>query len=142
VKIRACNWKHELTYNRRGWAENERQACIHNLGPLSSVARAVTASLGLIGEDELAGLAERVVEEADRLHQVHFACPAGGHYVLSADGKHMTCSVHGCALEPHQPTASASDSPLRKRLEQFGGLTATLTFMEEGLRAVVVVERK
>jgi hypothetical protein len=142
VKIRACNWKHELTYNRRGWAENERQACIHNLGPLSSVARAVTASLGLIGEDELAGLAERIVEEADRLHQVHFACPAGGHYVLSADGQHMTCSVHGSALEPHQPPASTADSPLGKRLEQFGGLTATLTFMEEGLRAVVVVERK
>jgi len=50
----------------------------------------------------------------------------------------MTCSVHGSALAPRQPTAPRGTGAL----EQLGGLTATVTFLPEGLRAVVGVERK
>jgi hypothetical protein len=139
--IRARNWNEVLDNTYLGWAENHREACINNQGPLSSVARAFTASLGKIDEQELAQVAGRIVQEADRLHQVHFFCPEGGCYVLSPDGKQMTCSVHGSALEPRQPVSLSEDTPLGKHLRGFGGLTATLTFMKEGLRAVVEIER-
>jgi hypothetical protein len=142
LKIRAANWKEELEYNRRGWAENHRQACINNLGPLSSVAQAFTASLGHIDEQELPRVAAQILREAERLHQLHFFCPEGGHYVLSPDGKHITCSIHGSALVPCQPLVAPNRDSFSKCLEQFGGLTTTLTFMKEGLRAVVVIERK
>lgn len=140
-KIRAANWNEVLPNTWLGWAENHREACINNQGPLSSVARSFTPSLGKIDEKELAAVASRVQQQADRLHQAHFFCPEGGHYLLNPDGKAMTCSVHGSALAPRQP-AAAGNSSLNKQLERFGGLTATLNFLEDGLRAVVIIERK
>jgi hypothetical protein len=142
VKIRARNWDEVLDNTYLGWAENHRAACIDNQGPLSSVARAFTAALGTIDGWELAQLNELIVREADRLHGVHHFCPEGGRYVLSPDGKQMTCTVHRSAMAPRQPFDLAANSPIGKYLKQFGGLTATLTFLEEGLRAVVTIERK
>jgi hypothetical protein len=142
VKLRPQNWNQVLADYRLGWAENHRQACVNNHGPLSSVARAFTAPLGKIDEQEAAQLAARVQKEAERLGGVQFFCPEGGHYVLERDGKSMTCSIHGSALAPRQPGVPAENSPLAKQLQRFGGMTATLTFMEEGLRAVVIIERK
>jgi hypothetical protein len=46
VRLRPQNWEQVLTGYRLGWAENNHQACLHNLGPLSSGARAYTAVTG------------------------------------------------------------------------------------------------
>jgi hypothetical protein len=142
VRLRPQNWNQVLPDYRLGWAENHREACLNNQGPLSSVARAFTAPLGKIDAKEQALLMDRIRREADRLHQVHFFCPEGGEYMLGANGKTMGCSVHGSALAPRQPFAPAANSPLGKQLERFTGMTAALTFMEDGLHAVVTVERK
>jgi hypothetical protein len=45
-------------------------------------------------------------------------------------------------LEPRQPAAPDKDSPLGRLAHELADMTATLTFLEDGLRAVVTVERK
>jgi hypothetical protein len=54
----------------------------------------------------------------------------------------MTCRIHGSALEPRQAAAPAEDQSLAKLLSTFAGLSTTLTFLEDGLHAVVTIERK
>jgi hypothetical protein len=142
VRLRPQNWKQVLPDYRLGWAENNRQACINNLGPLSSVARSLTASLGKLDEAELAKVAERTRRRADDLYGTHFFCPEGGTYVLAADGKTMECNLHGSITEPRQHMAPAEASPLAKLLETLGDVTASLTFLDDGLHAVVEIERK
>ncbi len=136
VRVRPEHWNEVLPAFRLGWAENGRQACLNNLGPLSSIARAVRASSdGPVKPGQ-------VHREADRAHAVHFFCPDGGRYVLSPDGKQMTCTVHGTAAAPRQPAAPAPGSALDLLMNDFGGLTAELTFLEDGLHAVVTLRRK
>jgi hypothetical protein len=136
VRIRAENWKAVLPEYRLGWEENARQACLNNLGPLSSVARAVSAMQGG------AAKAADVHRQADELHAVHFFCPDGGRYEASADGKQVTCSIHGSAAEPRQLAAPARGSATARLMREFAGATAELTFLEDGLHAVVTVKRK
>jgi len=131
-RIRSRNWNQVLPDFRLGWAENNRRACLDNLGPLSSVSRAVP------GPDK----SPDVCRCADRLHGLHFFCPEGGHYERTDDGKAMTCSVHGSALTPRQAPVPAQDQSLGKLLSTFAGLEATLTFLEDGLHAVVTIDRK
>lgn len=139
VRIRARNWQRVLTDYRLGWAENNREACLNNLGPLASAGRAVVAASPNASPPER----DRQLRQlADRLHAVHFFCPEGGHYHLSADGKSVTCDVHGSALAPKQPSAPSDTTGLGKLMDELGDATATLTFMEDGLHAVVTVERK
>jgi len=101
-------------------------------------AGAKPAALAQPGDE----LGRDVHRYADRLHTVHFFCPEGGHYVVSPDGKSVLCSVHGSALNPRQPEAPVEKSAMGKSLSEFSGLTATLTFRDNGLHAVVVIERK
>ena len=140
VRARPANWDRVLADYRLGWAESNREACLNNLGPLASVGRSVLAGQQSRErtEEEL-GRAAR--QEADRLYGVHFFCPEGGHYLLSADGKTCRCSVHGTALEPKQGT-EPSEKGSASALKGLNGLTAALTFRKEGLRAVVEIERK
>jgi hypothetical protein len=142
VRLRPQNWNQVLADYRLGWAENNRVACLNNQGPLASVARAHTGLLGKIDDQELAQLGDRIRREAEQLKQVHFFCPEGGRYVLSPDGKGMTCSMHGSVMAPRQPPAPTQTSALGKQLDNFSGMTATLTFTPEGLRAVVTIDRK
>jgi hypothetical protein len=142
VRLRPENWKEVLPDYRLGWAENNREACVNNLGPLSSVARSLTASLGKLEKSELATLAGRMRGRADDLYGTHFFCPEGGTYVLTADGKRMECSLHGSIGKPRQNVAPAESSALTKLLETLGDVTASLTFLEDGLHAVVEIERK
>jgi hypothetical protein len=137
IKVRPNNWDQALADYRLGWSENHRQACLNNHGLLSSVARTYTSTIGKIDEKELAQLGDRIVRAAHQLNQVHCYCPAGGRYVLAPDGKTMTCSIHGSGLAPRQPATPAEG----KHFNGFAGLTATLTFMKEGLRAVLVIDR-
>ena len=125
---------------RLSWAENSRTACLRNLGPLSSVARAIAGDPAKINSDKRGELSRQICLQADQLHTTHFFCPDGGEYVLAADGKSMLCSVHGTAAEPRQ--LQESQGTLGDLLARFSGMTATLTFREDGLHAVVTIERK
>ncbi len=136
VRVRPEHWDKVLPAFRLGWAETSREACLHNLGPLSSVARAMAASTG--GKVD----ARQVHREADRLHAVHFFCPDGGRYERSPDGKQMICSVHGTAAAPRQRPAPAPNSPMGRLMQEFSGLRAQLIFLDDGLHTVVTVERR
>jgi hypothetical protein len=145
ARIRSQNWDQVLPDFRLGWAENNREACLSNLGLLSSVGRAFTAGAGA---DRAAStqsgeqMGQQIHDYADKLYAVHHFCPEDGHYVLSPDGKEIVCSVHGSALAPRQQSAPKDDSAQGKLLRDFAGLTTSLTFMKEGLHAVVVIDRK
>ncbi len=142
ARVRAGNWNEVLPDYNLSWAENEREACLNNLGPLASAARALTA----VGEGAQAPSGEALdratVELAGRLAGARFACPEGGTYHVSADGRQVSCSVHGTAADPRQPTAPSDQSPAGRTMRRLSDLTATLTFMDDGLHAVLVVKRK
>jgi hypothetical protein len=136
VRVRPEHLDQVLATFRLGWAEASRQSCLNNLSPLSSVARAAAAS----GEGPANAAA--IGREADALYGVHFFCPDGGRYELSPDGSEIVCSVHGSALAPRQMSAPAANSPAGRLMEHFGGMNAALTFLEDGLHAVVTIQRK
>jgi hypothetical protein len=141
VKVRPQNWDRVLADYKLAWAESNREACLNNLGPVASVGRALVA--GGTGatpktEEQLGRVAHH---EAGKLFGVHFFCPEGGHYLLSADGKTCRCSVHGTATDPRQ-AAEPSDRGSSKSMKDLAGVTATLMFLEDGLHAVVVIDRK
>jgi hypothetical protein len=135
IRLRPQNWNQVLADYRLGWAENNRDACLQNLGPLSSIARSLTST----GQPPLAAELHRF---ADQFYGVHFFCPEGGRYIPSPEGKAVTCSVHDSALAPRQPVAPTSENALNKVLRDFAGMTVSLTFLEDGLHAVVVLDRK
>ena len=122
---------------RLGWAENNRVTCLDNLAPLSTVAHAVTAS-----RQAKPGDTAEVLLTAERLHGVHYFCPEGGEYKLTPDGKKCTCTVHGWDREPPQQAAPLESSPTAKLMRDFAGMTGTLTFLPDGLKAVLVIERR
>ncbi|HYH87066.1 MAG TPA: hypothetical protein VEX60_16555 [Pyrinomonadaceae bacterium] len=145
ARVRATNWNEVLADYRLGWAENEREACLNNLGPLADVARALTSrAANPSGEAAPAGdaLDRAVLELADRLHGARHFCPEGGAYHVSPDGRAVSCSVHGTASSPRQPAAPSGGSAAGRTMRELSDLTATLTFMEDGLHAVLVVNRK
>jgi hypothetical protein len=144
IRIRPEHWQRVLTDFRLGWAENDREACINNLGALSSVARAVTARNPgqAAGAEQATRQGDEVLKLADHLHDVHFFCPEGGHYTASADGKTVACDIHGSAGAPRQPIAPQENSTPESLLREFAGLTVSLTFLEDGLHAVVKVSKK
>ena len=136
VRVRPEHWDQVLPDFQLGWAESSRQSCLNNLGPLSSVARAAGAST------EGPVRAAEVCRQADELHGVHFFCPDGGRYELSPDGTEIVCTAHGSAQAPRQMPAPAAGSPMGRLMQDFSGVTAALTFLEDGLHAVVTVKRQ
>lgn len=145
ARVRAFNWDEVLADYRLGWAENEREACLNNLAPLAGAARALTSrAAGRTGEQTLSGeaLERAALELADQLSASHHFCPEGGVYHVSPDGLQVSCSVHGTASDPRQPTAPSERSTASRTMRELSDLTATLTFMEDGLHAVLVVNRK
>ncbi|MFL6256464.1 MAG: hypothetical protein ACJ74T_15780 [Pyrinomonadaceae bacterium] len=142
ARVRAGNWNEVLPDYNLAWAENEREACLNNLGPLSSAARALTSVTG--GTQAPAGeaLDRATVELAGQLAGARFVCPEGGVYHVSADGRQVACSVHGTAADPRQPATPSDQSAAGRTIRRLTDLTATLTFMDDGLHAVLVVKRK
>ncbi|HYT89697.1 MAG TPA: hypothetical protein VEL76_13400 [Gemmataceae bacterium] len=144
VRMRPQNWDQALPGFTLSWAENNRQACQHNLGPLSSVARALSAVPP--GEQAKTGSwddrSRRVLEHAERVYGTRCSCPDGGRYIVSEDGKTVKCSVHGSILEPRQGSAPAANSATARLMRDFADLTAALTFTKDGLRAVITIDRK
>lgn len=139
VRIRPQNWDRVLTDYRLGWAENNREACLHNLGPLSSLSRSLTTKMPGRPADEMEQELRRL---SARLFSVHFFCPEEGRYVVSPGGKEVTCSVHGSAMDPRQGRTPSDKSSLGKLLREFRDMTLALSFLEDGLRAVVTIDRK
>lgn len=142
LRVRARNWNQVLPNYRLGWAENNRQACLRNLGPLSSAGRAVMAQYSDNNERDNASMSKEASRLAEKMYGVHFFCPEGGRYVLAADGRSCACSIHGSADDPKQPLAANDHDRPGKLLHNFGGLSASLTFLEDGLHAVLTVERR
>jgi hypothetical protein len=138
VRLRPKNWNGVLAGYKLNRVENNRQAALDNLGPLASMGRALAAEHGPAqeGEDRTAD----ALALAEKVYGVRFVCPDGGKYVLSADGKSCSSSVHGTVLEPRQAAEPVKGEDAL--FSAFGGLTMMLTFRDDGLRAVVVVEKK
>jgi hypothetical protein len=137
VRLRPQHWDRVLAAYRLAWEENSRQSCLKNLGPLSSLARAVASSHGHEGSATL----DELAEYAERIYDVHHFCPDGGAYHTAADGRSVECSIHGTVREPRQPAAPAAASELGQLLRQFRDLTVMLTFLDDGLHAVVTLDR-
>jgi hypothetical protein len=143
VRMRPRNWDQALPGFRLSWAENNRQTCLGNQGPLSGIARALTAVPPGAEAAKTASWDDRRMHDyAARVYGTYHACPDGGRYVLSADGKTVTCTVHGSPQNPRQGMAPADGSPTARLMRDFADLTAALTFTPEGLRAVLTIERK
>jgi len=135
-RIRPENWDRLLPTFRLSWAECAREASLDNLRPLSNVARALRAE----GNGDLS--MKQVYDEAEVLYGARFFCPSGGRYELGDDGREVTSTAHGTAANPRQAAAPPPGSTMDRLMRQFGGMTAELTFLEDGLHAVLTVKRK
>jgi hypothetical protein len=141
VRVRPAHFDAVLPDFRLSWAENNRRACLDNLGPLSGVARA-----GAAAANPPAGpMPTDAQQRAGALVAARLYCPDGGSYERSPDGKRVACSVHGSAASPRQPPSPAAtvrNGPPGSPLYGTAGATATLTFLEDGLHATVTVRRR
>jgi hypothetical protein len=142
VRIRSANWNEVRSEYRLGWAENNRQACLNNQGPIASAGRAVLTAKAESKDATAADLGKEAHQLADKFGAVHYYCPEGGRYELSAKDRACSCTIHGTPLSPLQPFAPIDGQGPGQLLKNFNGLTVSLTFLEDGLHAVVVVERK
>jgi hypothetical protein len=142
VRLRPHNWDRVLADYRLGWAENNRMACQNNLGPLAAVSRAFATVPPGRPARRAEGRDREVLGRAEELLGARFFCPEGGHYDFSEDGKECTCSRHESVLAPRQREAPDGGGQPDESRQAFGGLTATLTFREDGLHAVLIVDRK
>jgi hypothetical protein len=136
LRIRPEHWNRVLPSYRLGWAERHRVSCLHNVGRLSNVARLQAAGYSTSGEADSESILETLAEQ---IYGVHFFCPAGGSYV--ADGTQVACSVHGSAAQPRQSAVPREGGMIDKMMREFKGLTVGLTFLEDGLHAVVTIDR-
>ena len=118
-----------------GWAENEREASMAVQVMVESVAR---GRRGLTAGEVSADLAD----EVRRVFGVRPAGVPGNRLTVSADGRTCTSSIFGDRRDARQPAGPSPGGPTDRALRQFAGLTATLTFEDDGLRAVVTVDRK
>ena len=85
---------------------------------------------------------EDVLLIAEQMYGVKFLTPDGGRYRLAPDGKTMEHSLYGTALTPRQPPTLAEPGKSAQVIRGFGGATAELTFLEDGLHAVLTIRRK
>jgi hypothetical protein len=134
ARVRPENFDAVLPEFQMSWAENNRRACLDNLGPLADAARALQAE-----SNSPSVPMEKIFARAAELTPGRMFCPEGGIYALSPDGKDILCSVHGSPAQPRQPVSTTR--PTKELLYGTNGVTATLTFMKDGLHAVMTVNR-
>jgi hypothetical protein len=135
LRLRPENWNEVLPGYKLGWEEGHRSACLDNLSQVANVSRGWNDRAGATPDRAL-------LDRVTRVYGARPFCPDGGTYTLSADGRTCSCGVHGSVREPRQPAAPADASATGRLLKTLGGVRATLTFEEDGLRAVVTVDRK
>ncbi|MBM4059981.1 MAG: hypothetical protein FJ265_02645 [Planctomycetes bacterium] len=136
LQLRPEAWRAVRPDYELGWAENARRACLDNQGPVQNLLRVLPAEV----RGDRKALAGRLEALARTVYGGRFYCPDGGEYLPDGDG--LRCSVHGTPQQPRQTQAPAKDSEVGRMLAGFRGLRATLTFLPEGLRAVVEVEQR
>lgn len=130
-------WKQVLPGYRLGWAENHRVACAKNQQCIANIARSYPELVKADGTYD-----PKLLTLVRQQYGQRVFCPDGGTYKLLPDGN-CECSIHGCAhINPQQPLEPSKDSDTMKSLAEFKGLNATLTFLEDGLHAVLVLKRK
>lgn len=143
MRLRPAHWQQALTGYRLAWAEDNRAACLRNVEMLTAAARAFGTTPPVTrratNHDERRRL---VLEYAAQMYGGECKCPDGGRYELAPDGLSFRCSVHGGWDEPRQALAPSEYSPAVRALRGLSEATATLTFTPEGLRAVVVIDRR
>jgi hypothetical protein len=142
VRVRPENWQRVLPEYQLGWAENNRRAVLNHLSMLSNVARASVAQDPDLLKQDPAAAAETIVRQAESLYGIHFVPPDGGKYLLSANGRNITHSLYGSQIEPKQLAAPDSTGQHAQLLKGFAGATAELTFLDDGLHAILTIERK
>ena len=138
IRMRPANWSRALPGFQYTWADNLREATRRDLGRLESVARAHGPML----TGTLAEKSTKLLELAERIHGLRFQCPEGGAYTLEPDGFTWHSELHGTVAAPEQREVPDLRSPVARLMREFRDLTATVTFLPEGLRAVVTIERK
>ncbi len=143
MRLRPRNWNLALPGYHVGWAENNREASMRNLSMLNAAARAFSPTSPVLEKAATSEDRQRLVLElASKMYGVDFVCPEGGQYEISADGTTFRSTVHGTLDRPTQGDAPVAGSPVERLMRDFDDLSATLTFLPEGLRAVVVIDRK
>lgn len=137
LRVRPENWNAVLPVYQLGWAEGQRSSCEVNQQRISSVARGWPTLLKPDGE-----ISPELLQRVTQLYGVRPYCPDGGRFNLAKHGADCTCSIHGGWHHARQLTAPVEDSATAKTTRSFAGMTATLTFLEDGLHAVVTIDRK
>jgi len=133
VHFRPENAKKFLASVPLSRTENDRMACLQELCELSPLARALAAR----GEGPVT--IQELRRQAEELGRVYVGCPDGGKHGISADGRQVTCSVHGSAAAPRQPFSSPDkEGPLSK----ISDATLEFSMSEEVLRGVLTIDRK
>ena len=113
-----------------------------NLGMLTGVARAHAAEHSQSSEAALRDAAGKILDDARTLYGIDFLSPGGGEYTLADDGRTMQHTLYGSQLQPRQPERPAPDSDTAQALGGLGGVTVSLTFLEDGLHAVLQIDRR
>ena len=142
VRLRPENWNRVLPDYQLGWAENERQASLNNVARLSAVARAYVAEHPDAARGDRGRAAAEIQREASKLYGVYFLSLDGGQYQLAPDGKSMVHSVYGSPAVPRQPPALNPNGELARLLGELKCVTAELTFLDDGLHAVVTLDKQ
>lgn len=137
ARIDALAWQRVLPSYLLGWADNHRRSCLNNLGALGSLTRPVLALHGASPEHMPA-----LAKLSKQLYRQELLCPDGGEYVFSTDGHRVRRSIHGRTTDPRQPIAPSTQTGAGQLLGDLSGVTAELTFLEDGLRAVLTIDRR
>jgi hypothetical protein len=125
VRIEHGHLSNALAAIQAGWGESMRDACFRNLPDLAMVRESVG------GDDPVAAV------QSSLSYRPY--CPAGGHYLIEADGG-AACSVHGRPGDARQPRELSDATSTARWLGQLSQIDMALTMTPEGLRARVRLE--
>jgi hypothetical protein len=137
VTIHREHWKHIMPSMRLSWDEAARNACLDNIGPLTGAVRVAASS----HHDVADVTPEQLAVSASTIYGGVHRCPCDGRYTRTKDGK-VVCDVHGNADHPQQPAPDTGNGGSLEMLNSFGEIRVLLTFLEDGLHAVLEVDRR
>lgn len=141
VRFRPSHFKEVLPDFQLSWAENNRHACLNNLGPLSSVARALASGEQAPNKVDAQARMAEIEDRAYEVYGVRYFCPEGGTFQLGPDHQTVHSSVFGTPAAPTQPAAPSAKSAIGQLLNDLWQVTVSLTFTKEGLRGVLEIDR-
>jgi len=110
---------------------------VDNIGPLTSAARVAAGT----HHDAPEVTAEELAVAASSIYGGVHRCPCGGHYYIRTQDGRIVCSVHGDANHPQQPVPDAPNGGSLEMLNSFSEIRVLLTFLEDGLHAVLEIDR-